>query len=171
MKKTLFIVYTWATTLLFAAVIYWIATLPYFRYGNTTTDDLMRVIYKMVEYAILFILIYRSIMLTLKSTVVRLAHYRSKGEKGDDEEFVLIIETLIIIITTLSCILFSIFETYVSGFVAGRTAEIKDVLISTMAILLTGIVLYTIPVIGEFEMAIKHKIESEVKLYKDNRKK
>jgi VanZ family protein len=56
--------------------------------------------------------------------------------------------------------LFSVFEEYTQSFVEGREADIKDVLISIMAVLLTSIVVYSMPVIGELEMAVKHRVEA-----------
>jgi len=169
MKRVGFLIYAWGSTFLFAAIIYWLATLPYFQYGTQTSDELLKVIFRMLMYAILFILVYRSIILTLKNTVERLSKYRSKGEESEDAEFVLIIETLSVIITILATILFSTFEVYITNLTPGRHAELKDVLVSTMAILLTGIVVYSLPIIGELEMAIKHKIEREVEDAKKKR--
>ena len=121
-------------------------------------------------YSILFILFYRSCIITLKTTVERLSKWRSRKEEIEDMEFVLIIETLIVIITILATILFAVFEEY-TQFVTGgsRNAEVKDVLISIMAALLTAIVVYSMPVLGELEVAIKHKFEREVREYKAKR--
>ncbi len=163
MKKLSFLVYAWGTTILFAGLIYWLATIPNLDAGDEVTDELVKVIFKMTLYSILFILVYRSIIITLKSTVTRLASWRSKKEKTEDAEFVLIIETLVVIITALGTTLFSIFEEYVQNFVDGRTADVKDVLISVMAILLTSIVVYSVPVIGELEYAIRHSLQRSSK--------
>jgi len=66
--------------------------------------------------------------------------------------------------------LFSVFEVYITNLTPGRQGELKDVLVSVMSILLTGIVVYTLPVIGELEMALKHKFEYEMKLIKKGNK-
>lgn len=160
MKKAAFVLYAWGSTFLFAAVIYWLATLPYLSGGERVMDELIKVIFRLSMYAILFILFYRSCIITLKTTVERLSKWRSKKEEMEDTEFVLIIETMIVIITILATILFSIFEEY-TQFVTGgsRVAEVKDILISVMAALLTAIVVYSMPVIGELEVAIKHKFD------------
>lgn len=163
MKKLSFLIYAWGTTFLFGALIYWLATIPNLDAGEEVTDELVKVVFKMTLYSILFILTYRSIIITLKSTVTRLASWRSKKEKSEDAEFVLIIETLVVIITALGTTLFSVFEEYVQNFVDGRTADVKDVLISVMAILLTSIVVYSVPVIGELEYAIKHNFQKSKK--------
>jgi hypothetical protein len=43
------------------------------------------------------------------------------------------------------------------------TESHKDILVSVMSILLTSIVTYSLPVIGELEIAIKNKLEKEFK--------
>lgn len=161
MKRIIFLIYAWGSTFLFAALIYWLATLPYLSAGDRVSDELIKVIFRMTLYAMFFILFYRSCIITLKSTVERLAHWRSRNEMAEDAEFVLIIETLVVIITILGTTLFAVFEEYSQSLVAGRLAEVKDVLVSIMTILLTAIVVYSLPVIGELEVAIKHRVEKE----------
>jgi len=164
MKKAAFVLYAWGSTILFAGFIYALATLSYLNAGDRVTDELLKVVFRMTMYSILFILFYRSIIITLKTTVERLSKWRSRKEEMEDTEFVLIIETLVVIITLLSVVLFSIFEEYTQFITGGtRLAEVKDVLVSIMAALLTSIVVYSMPVIGELEVAIKHKFEREVK--------
>jgi len=163
MKRAAFLIYAWGSTFLFAFLIYWLATLPYLNAGDRVTDELVKVIFRMTLYSILFLLFYRSIIITLKSTIERLSKWRSKEEEMEDAEFVLIIETLVVVITILSTTLFSIFEEYTQALTGnGRTAEIKDVLVSIMAILLTAIVVYSMPVIGEFEFALVNKFKKEI---------
>jgi len=172
MRKAAFVIYAWGSTFLFAAIIYWLATLSYLNAGERVVDELLKVVFRMTMYSILFILFYRSCIITLKTTVERLSKWRSKKEEMEDVEFVLIIETLIVIITIFATILFSVFEEYTQFITGGtRQAEVKDVLISIMAALLTAIVVYSIPVIGELEVAVKHKFEREVKEFRDKRKK
>lgn len=158
-----YVVWAWGTTFLFAGLIYWLATVPNFDVTTDLTNEVIKVAFRMLLYAVLFILFYRSVIATLKNTVQRLAHWRSRGEQEDDAEFVLIIETLVVIVAIMSTILFAIFEENVQAYVQGRQREIKDVLVSVMSVLLTALVVYTIPVIGELEVAIKHKFTKEYK--------
>lgn len=171
MKKIAFLIYAWGSTVLCGIFIYWLSTIEYLSAGDRVTDELVKVIFRMTLYAILFILFYRSSIITLKTTVQRLAKWRSRDEESEDAEFVLIIETLIVIVTILTTTLFSVFEEYSQNFIPGRVAEIKDVLISLMAILLTAIVVYSMPVIGELEIAIKHKVQKELRNIRNKRKK
>lgn len=181
MKKLAFIIYAWGTTFLFALLIIWLSTIPNFQAGNLVSDEVVKVIFRMTLYAVLFILIYRSIIITLKSTVERLSKWRSKREVSEDSEFVLIIETLIVLLVIFITTTFAFTEENIQFYTEGRNraesaviqndktyieqsviAESnKDILVSVMSILLTAIVVYSIPVIGELELAIKHKLEEE----------
>ena len=155
-NKYNYVIYSWVTTFLFAGLMYWIATIPNFDVSDDLGNEVVKVFFRMVLYGFLFILTYRSLIATFRSTVQRLAHWRSKSEASEDAEFVLIIETLLVIISVLGTTLFAAFEEYVQATIDGRAGEIKDVLVSVMAILLTALIVYSIPVVGELEMAIKH---------------
>lgn len=169
MRKLAFLIYAWGSTILMGLFIYWLATIPYLSAGDRVTDELVKIIFRMTLYSIFFILFYRSLIITLKTSVERLAKWRSKNEKMEDEEFVLIIETLSVIITILATVLFSVLEQYaqylavVNNAIANRSPELKDVLVSILSILLTSIVVYSIPAIGELEIGIKHRLEQNRK--------
>ncbi len=160
-KKLAYVLWAWGSTILFAGLIYWLATIPNFDVRSDPSGEVIKVLFRMLLYAVLFILVYRSIIATLKTTVSRLSAWRSRDEAIEDAEFVLVIETLVVIISILATILFSVFEEGIQNFVEGRHSEIKDVLVSVMAVLLTSIVVYSAPVIGELEVAIKHKLDRE----------
>jgi hypothetical protein len=155
-SKYAYAIYSWITTFLFGGLVYWIATIPNFEATGDLTNEVVKVLFRMVLYSFLFILFYRSLIATFKAAVQRLSHWRSKGEAAEDAEFVLIIETLLVIVSILSVSMFSIFEEYIQSFVAGRFPQERDVLVSIMAVLLTALVVYSVPVIGELEMAVKH---------------
>lgn len=162
MKNFYLIVYSWGTTVLYIVFLLWLATIP--NLGNN--NELVKVVYRLILYTLLYILIYRSLIILLKSTVSRLAAWRSKREKIEDAEFVLIIETLVVIISILASILVAIADESIQTFFleeGQRTTEVKDILISSMAIFLTSLVVYTTPVIGEFEIAIKEWFQNGVK--------
>ncbi len=161
MKTISFLLYSWGSTILYTAFLFWLASVPNLGNGDLNTDEMVKVGYRLILYSILFILIYRSLIVTLKSSISRLAAWRSKKEKIEDMEFVLIIETLLVIISILVCVIVAIIEELLQsnlGFNAeARSFEVKDILVSLMSILLTSIIVYSMPVIGEFEVAIKHK--------------
>ncbi len=171
-KKIAHVVWAWGTTFIFAALIYWIATIPNFEVTNDVTNEIIKVVFRMLLYAILFTLIFRSIIATLRNTIKRLSAWHSKKEAAEDAEFVLIIETMAVVIAVFSAILFAVFEENVQGYITGRNglpgeAE-RDVLVSTMAVLLAAIVVYSMPAIGELEVAILEKLKRESK--KDKKK-
>lgn len=174
-KKFGFIAYSWLTTLLFAGVIYWLATIANFDVTTDITNEVVKVLFRMIMYAFLVVLIYRSLIATFRMTVTRLSSWRSKGEAAEDAEFVLIIETLLVIISVLSSILYAVFEQYVQMQIAGRTESLndmlKDVLVSIMASLLAALVVYTIPSTGELEMAVKHYYQRRKKQKTSKKKK
>jgi hypothetical protein len=161
MKNTAtYLIWAWGSTFAFAAIIYWLATTPNITSANAG-DEVIKTAFRMLLYAVLFLLLYRSIIATLRNTVSRLSAWRSKGEAAEDAEFVLIIETFVVIVTLLATVLFSIFEEYVQQFVPNRQAEPKDVLVSIMAVLLTALIVYTMPAVGELEVALKQKFGQE----------
>jgi hypothetical protein len=160
MKSLAFILWSWGTTVVFAGIIYWMATLPFVS-STSAGDEVIKTAFRMLMYAVFFLLLYRSFIATLRNTVSRLSAWRSKGEAVEDAEFVLIIETLIVIVCVLSTTLFSIFEEMVQVNQAGRTADLKDILVSIMAVLLTALVVYTMPAVGELEVAIAQKLKKE----------
>jgi hypothetical protein len=173
-KKLAHVLWAWGSTFAFAGLIYWIATIPNFDVSSDITNEVVKVVFRMLLYAILFTLLFRSIIATLRNTVSRLSAWQSRREQHEDAEFVLIIETMAVVTSVLSCILFSVFEENVQQYVLGRNtlsgeAE-RDVLVSTMAVLLSAIVVYSIPAIGELEVAIAHKIRSEVAHYRGKKK-
>lgn len=166
-QKIAHIAWAWITTLLFAALIYWIATIPNFDITTDITNEVIKVVFRMLLYAILFILIFRSIIATLRNSVTRLSSWRSKREAQEDAEFVLIIETMAVVIAILAAILFAVFEENIQSYIPGRNSLVgeaeRDVLVSTMAVLLASIVVYTMPAIGELEVAILHKLRGASK--------
>lgn len=157
MKNVFLLAYAWGSTVLFGALIFWLATIPGLEVTSGPTNEAIKVAYRMILYSIFFILFYRSIIMSIKSTVGRLSKWRSKREENEDAEFVLIIETLVVIITILATSIFALVDETLQLNLPGRNFEIKDVLISVMSIFLTSIIVYTMPVIGELEVAIKHK--------------
>jgi len=173
MKNLGLIIWSWGSTLAMSFLIYFLTLDSNISFNTAySMDGLLKILYIMVLYSILFILFYRSIIFTLKSTVDRLSRWRSKGEKLEDAEFVLIIETLSIIVSILATILFSVFVQYIEFLTRGPMfqPDIQDILISVIAILLTSIVVYSMPIIGEFEVAIKNHIDKKIsKLSKKNK--
>ncbi len=162
-KKAAYYLWIWGSTIAFIFVIFWLSSLPNADVSSGVGNEALKVLFRMFLYAMLFILIYRSIIGTMKNSVKRLAQWHSKREAKEDSEFLLIIETLIVMVSIFVSILIGIFDEAIQAYanISGRNGDIKDILISTIAVLLASLVVYTMPVIGELEMAVKHKIERE----------
>lgn len=161
MRKLSFIIYAWGSVILYSLLVLWLATVTDFQINQeSSTDFTIKILYKFFMYMIFVVLLFRAIIITLKNTVDRLAKWRSKSEKFEDYEFVLIIETLIVIIVSLVLTLFAIIEEWVQSiYLIEETYQVEDVLVSILSILLTTILVYALPVIGELEYAIKHRIQ------------
>lgn len=161
-KKLAYYIWIWGSTIAFLGLILWLSFLPNLDVSAGSSNEALKVLFRMFLYAMLFILIYRSVIGTLKNNVKRLAIWHSRREAKEDAEFLLIIETLVVIVTIFVTVLISIFDEAIQTYagVEGRVGDIKDILISTMAVLLTALIVYTMPVIGELEMAIRHKLMS-----------
>jgi hypothetical protein len=172
MRKISYLLYAWTSTIIFILGLIWLATIPNLANSYSSTDEVTKVIFRMVLYSILLILVYRSFIVTLKNTVTRLSKWRSLREQHEDAEFVLIIETLVILVSILSSIIVAFIEEFIQSYynIEGRKGELQDILISTMAILLTSIVVYSMPVIGELEVALKHKTHNLIKSIKNKKK-
>ncbi len=173
-KNYSYILWCWFTTIAFFAIVIATALISDLQ-SNTAGEEVVKVAFRMLLYAVTFILLYRSIIATLRASVSRLAKWRNRSEAAEDAEFVLIIETLVVIISIVVMVLLAVSEVFISGFQPGRVNEVqeqlRDILVSIMSILLTALVVYTIPAIGELEFAIKRKLEKELAPKKKSSKK
>ncbi|MCA9381610.1 VanZ family protein [Candidatus Dojkabacteria bacterium] len=156
-KKLAFVLYSWGTTTLFIMLIFWLSTVPYLADSNDIYEQFIKIFYRMSLYGLLFLLLYRSLLATFRTTVKRLSKWHSRAEKEDDQEFVLIIETLLVVVAVSIASLIALTDEFIQIYVDGRFPEPVDVLISIMAILLAAILVYSTPSIGELEIALKHK--------------
>lgn len=168
MKIAAVLIYAWSTTIGYIVLLFWLSSIPNLEINNSPELDIaFKILYRMTMYSILYLLVYRSLLLTLKSTVDRLSKWRSKREKQEDTEFVLIIEALISFVSVLGSVLIATTEEFAQAVLldGSRNAEFVDILVSSLSVLLTAIVVYTLPVLGELELGIKHRID----LYKSNK--
>src|SRR5690554_5405742 len=129
-RRIAYIIYAWGSTLLLVGVMFWLATLPDLGEESGEYSELIKILYRLVLYAFLFLLTYRSLLATFRITVGRLSKWHSKKEMAEDRVFVLIIETLLVIIAVLGSTIVAIIEEYIQNFVEGRNADVEDVLIS-----------------------------------------
>ncbi|MDQ6985171.1 MAG: hypothetical protein Q9M91_01330 [Candidatus Dojkabacteria bacterium] len=172
MKKLAFTLYSWGSTLLFIFLVLYFATVEDFQLQYEEKDLLFKIAFRITLYSLVFILIYRSLITTLKHTVERLSSWRSKREHIEDLEFVLIIETLILLVSILASTLIAILDKWMQYLTTDSRkidGNIEDLFVSILAIILAAIIVYSMPVIGELEYAIKHRFE-EVKKNKVKKK-
>lgn len=160
MKKVAFVLYGWTSTVFYVIALLWLATVPNLLDGtDDVLSEVLKVTYRFVLYSLLLILIYRSLIFTFKNLISRLSSWKSKREEIEDAEFVLVVETLLMIIAILASILIAAFQEYLQFAlqVESSNSEVRDVLISIMSIILTSIVVYSTPSLGELEVLLKEK--------------
>lgn len=160
MKDFLLILYGWVTTILYIGLILWLASIPYL-VGTGEGTESTKILFRILVYAGLFVLIYRSLIFTLKNTVDRLSKWKSKREKEEDQEFSLIVETLIVLLAGVSSFNIALLDEFLQIGVAGREASLVDILVSLMSIVTTSIVIYSYPVIGELEVYLHNRLKSK----------
>lgn len=168
-RITLFYFYVWFSTVIFIAGIFWLATIPSISESistDSTISEVVKILYKLTIYFLLNLIIYRAFIITLKNTVSRLSFWHSKKEKAEDFEFVLIIEILLVICSSLIAVIVAFIDELIQSQIYGRFTEVKDILIGVLGILISAVTVYTIPVIGELEVAIKHKLSRIIKTNK-----
>jgi hypothetical protein len=156
MRSIILLGYAWGTTVIYIFCIFWLSNLPSLGEAGESSESI-KTIYRLVIYAFLFLLVYRSIIFTLKSTVDRLAFWRSKREQIEDLEFVLVIEILVVILAMGLSTLIAFIDEFIQFHVEDRKAEIVDVLVSFMAITLAATITYSSPLIVEIELVLKEK--------------
>lgn len=161
MKKAAFLIYAWSSTFIFGGLILWMATVPEFSIEYEEADVAIKVALRITLYFILFLLIYRSLLASLRNIVYRLSKWRSKRERVEDAEFVLIIETLLIIISVLVAIIVSIADKWIqtNEISSNSSYHFEDLFVSLIGILLSATITYILPVIGELEYGVKHRVE------------
>jgi hypothetical protein len=160
-KKLFFYLYVWLSVVIFIIGIFWLATLPSISQSissDNSTNEIVKTVYRFTLYFLLNLVVYRAFIITLKNTVSRLAFWHSKKEKAEDFEFVLIIEILLVMTSALISIIVALIDELIQLQIFGRTTEIKDLLLSVMGVLCSSVIVYSIPVLGELEVALKHKL-------------
>lgn len=160
-KQIIFFLYVWLSVVVFIVGIFWLATIPSISQSissSSSTNEIVKTVYRFTLYFLLNLIIYRAFIITLKNTVSRLAFWHSKKEKAEDFEFVLIIEILLVISSSLIAIIVAFIDELIQSQTFGRSTEVKDILLSVMGVLTSSVIVYSIPVLGELEVALKHKL-------------
>lgn len=163
LNRIIYIIYIWFTVVLWAGVIWWISSIPRLSLVETDWETIGRVISHMLAFGFLFLLTYRALLTTFKFRIERLAFWRSKKEESEDSQFVFIVETLLLIIAILMCVLYGVVDEYHQGFVEGREGTLRDLLLDVIGVLVFALVTYSVPVITEIEVFTIRKLKGNKK--------
>jgi hypothetical protein len=163
LNRLIYSIYIWSTVFVWTGVIWWLSSIPKLTLVETDAEMAIRVVMQMLEFGFLFLLTYRALLTTFKFRVERLAFWRSKKEESEDMQFVFIVETLLLIIAILLCVIYGGVDEYHQTFVDGRDGSIRDLLLDTIGILVIALVTYSVPVITEIELFTLRKIKGNKK--------
>jgi len=158
-KRILFILYNWATVILWALLLFW--------FSSIGTDSISKDYSKTLEYftyffgfGMLLLLTFRAHLSTFRLTVERLAFSRSKKEKQEDSEFVLIIETLLLANSILISSIIMIGSMYILNLETTREVNSYLLAANLLGILGFALIAYGWPLITTFELNIAKKLNS-----------
>ncbi|KXK09576.1 MAG: VanZ family protein [Candidatus Dojkabacteria bacterium] len=159
MNNKLFLTYCWITSFAWFGLILILSTIPDLDTKGNQIDWLVRGVGYALMYAIMFLLILRSLLASARSKVKRLAYYKSRRERSEDVEFALLTEFLLFVIAVLITIILSVIDEYLQSQVVGRVAAVSDILINILGIVIASTLVYKIPLLTEAEDILlkKHK--------------
>ncbi|HEC64275.1 MAG TPA: hypothetical protein ENI23_03175 [bacterium] len=168
-NQSIYILYNWVTVILWAGFIWWMSSIPKIILVESDSEVIIKTVGHMLSFGFLFLLIYRTLLTTFKFKVERLAFWRTRQERTEDAQFVFIVETLLLAISILLSVLYAIGDEYHQIFVDGKSADIKDVLVNSIGILVVALITYSVPVITEAEVMIVRKLKSKRSKKKKNK--
>lgn len=161
-KQKIFFVYSIVSTLVWLILLIVVSVTV--NTGRATSDLLItgeKIAY-MLGYAILTLLIYRTIIIFLKVKVERLAHWYSLREKHEDYQFVRLIEFFTGVSSVLLASFIGTFMVLVRQEVGVFYSGYKEALIITLGSLIAGAIAFYLPILLEKEyMLIAGKKKSE----------
>jgi len=158
LNRTIYVIYTWATVILWMGFIWWLSSVPKLSIGDSQTEPLLRAAGQLLAFGFLFLLTYRGLLTTFKFKVERLAFWRSRKEESEDSEFVFIVETLLLIIAVFISVVYAIVDEYHQNFISADLANARDVILDTIGVLVFALVTYSLPVIAETEVFAIRKL-------------
>ena len=119
-RKFGFILYSWATVAIWVVVIFWFSSLENLNIYSDAYSTLLERMTYLLAYGFLLLLTFRALISTFRLTVDRLAKAKSKREKSEDREFVIITETLLLTNAIFFAILISVANYHYLENVTGR---------------------------------------------------
>lgn len=151
MRDRAFILYSWATVVLWYGFIWLLSSIPNLDTTGSQTHWMISGAGYQLAYALLFLLIYRAILMTLRLRVDRLMYWKSKREKSEDEQFANIVEKLVMSVAALMCIALMALDEYHQLGITGRIATIIDVAVNFTGVAVAAVVTYLLPILIELE--------------------
>lgn len=149
-KRTLILVYYWITTIAWAGLIYFLSAQPEIRVVATDLDKILRKFAHAFFFAVLMILVYRSLLWTVRTKM-------REFELRKDFDASILIETLLLIISVLISILYAASDEYHQSLVPTRNGSVCDVLIDTAGVLVSALLLFKFGIISEIEHRFARK--------------
>jgi len=171
MKKRLFSIYNWGTTIAWYGFIHYTSILVGSEYIIKPPNNYFNFISFQLSYGILFLLIFRSILNELRLKVSRLMYYKSKRELAEDKEFARVVEYLTLFISISLSILAVVFNEYLQITREIKIASTYDLLSNIVGILLFAALTFVLPHIHEFEIILTKKIINKEKKTKNTKSK
>lgn len=169
-RKIIFIAYSWVTVVLWALVVFWFSSVKNLEiYSSKYSGSLEKVTY-FFAFGFLLLLTFRALISTFRLTIDRLAYSRNKQEEKEDEEFVVIVETLLLTNAIAICTLIAVAIYHYLLTVDGRVNDTYSFLTNLLGILVAALFTYTWPVMNEIEIIIYRWIRGKFKSLKNKKK-
>ncbi len=149
-KRSISLVYYWASTIAWAAIIFYLSEQPDLHIVENQWDMILRKAAHVFFFAIQTILTYRSLLWTVRTKV-------RQFELRKDFDASIMIEGLLLTIAVLATILYAAFDEYHQSLVPTRVGSLVDVLIDSIGILFSAGILFKSGVIAEIEHRFARK--------------
>ncbi|MEI7578771.1 MAG: hypothetical protein WCJ58_01880 [bacterium] len=163
MKKSAFIVYAWLSAVIWYLFIFWLNSVDLTDINSSTFNIFINIISYQIAYGILFLLIYKAILSTLKLTVTRLMYFKSQREHSEDQEFASIIELLVLITAVLLTVILAIIDEAHQIDIINKIASINDVLANLAGILIFAALIFLAPIVHEADLIFGKSIARKLK--------
>ncbi|KXK26592.1 MAG: hypothetical protein TR69_WS6001000598 [candidate division WS6 bacterium OLB20] len=161
MSQRVFILYTWLTAAAWYGFILLLSMVPDLDVTGTQTDWLVRSLGYALMYGLLFLLLFRALLGTVRMRIERLRYYKSRRERAEDNEFAYLTEFLLFIIAVLFTLLLSGLDEYLQTGVRGRVGAVIDVIVNLLGIIVTAVIAFKVPVVTELEeLLFKNETEA-----------
>lgn len=143
-KRTVSLFYYWGTTITWAGLLYWLAEQPNLRITSSDWDELLRNLAHAFFYAVQTVLIYRSLLWTVRTKV-------REFELRKDYDASILIEFLLLVISVLGSTLYGAFDEYHQSGIPTRDGSFADVIVDFSGAALAAAIMFKAGIIAELE--------------------